>query len=355
MNESDFKYELFFELSPDLLCIAGFDGYFKKVNPAVAKTLGYSMEELYSRPINDFVFCADKRKTQQVRNELTKATPLFNFENRYRTKSGELVWLSWTSYPVPAEKLVFAVAKNITHNKIQEADRSNLLTKLTNINNDLKQLTYTTSHDLRSPVNNVLAVLDLIDLSKINDEEASELIKILKLSGEYLKESMDNYIDALSEKHNMLARPEEVGLQENLDHVIRSISSLIEVSKVTIHTDFSRAEKIKFNQAYLSSVFLNLITNSIKYCRPDVLPVISITSEIINGWTQITFSDNGLGFDLENVKDRIFGLHQKFHDHKDSKGIGLYLVHNHITSLGGRISVESKQNEGTTFIMSFRN
>lgn len=84
MNGSDFKYELFFELSPDLLCIAGYDGYFKKINPAVANLLGYTMEELYARPINDFVFCADKRSTQQVRTELIKSTPLFHFENRYK-------------------------------------------------------------------------------------------------------------------------------------------------------------------------------------------------------------------------------------------------------------------------------
>lgn len=354
MNDTNYKYELFFELSPDLLCIAGYDGYFKKINPAVSKLLGYSMEELYSRPINDFIFCADKKSTQKVRNELTKAKPLFDFENRYRTKNGEIVWLSWTSFPVEEEELVFAIAKNITHKKMQEADRSALLTNLTSINNDLKQLSYTTSHDLRSPVNNVLAVLDLIDLSKINDKEATELLQILKLSGEYLKESMDNYVDALSEKHNTLAKLEEVDLNDSLNKVIRSISSLIEISKLKIHTDFSSCNKITFNKAYMDSVFLNLITNSIKYARPDNSPVIKIQAKKVNNTIQIIFTDNGLGFDMEKVKDKIFGLHQKFHDHKDSKGIGLYLVHNHISSLGGKISVESKINQGSTFTLSFK-
>jgi signal transduction histidine kinase len=104
----------------------------------------------------------------------------------------------------------------------------------------------------------------------------------------------------------------------------------------------------------MESVFLNLLTNSIKYARPDRFPVISIHSEKANGRHQLIFLDNGLGFDMEKVKDRIFGLHQKFHNHKDSKGIGLYLVHNHITSLAGKISVESKVNEGTMFTMSFK-
>ena len=354
MTDSTFKYELFFELSPDLLCIAGYDGYFKKVNAAVSNLLGYTMEELYARPINDFVHCADKRATQQARLELAKSKPLFNFENRYVKKSGEIIWLSWTSLPVDSDQLVFAIAKDITHIKQLEADRSALLTNLTNTNEDLKQLTYTTSHDLRSPVNNLLAVLDLLDISKIKDEEARELITIIKLSGEYLKETLDNYVDALSEKHHDLASIEEVDLNKSLNNVLKSVHSLIETSKTTIHTDFSKLGKIKFNKAYMESVFLNLITNSIKYARPDCWPVISIVSGKENGWDQLIFADNGLGFDMEKVKDKIFGLHQKFHNFKDSKGIGLYLVHNHITSLAGKISVESKVNEGAKFIMSFK-
>lgn len=354
MTDTNFKYELFFELSPDLLCIAGYDGYFKKVNAAVSKLLGYTMEELYARPINDFVHCADKRSTQQARNELTKSKPLYNFENRYVKKSGEIVWLSWTSQPVENDQLVFAIAKDITHIKRLEADRSTLLTNLTNTNEDLKQLTYTTSHDLRSPVNNLLAVLDMLDISKINDEVASELITIVKLSGEYLKETLDNYVDALSEKHQELASIEEVDLNRSLNNVLKSINSLIENSKAIIDIDFSKLNRIKFNTAYMESIFLNLLTNSIKYARPDCCPFISIHSEKVNGRHQLIFADNGLGFDLEKVKDKIFGLHQKFHNHKDSKGIGLYLVHNHITSFAGKISVESKVNEGAKFIMSFK-
>jgi signal transduction histidine kinase len=69
---------------------------------------------------------------------------------------------------------------------------------------------------------------------------------------------------------------------------------------------------------------------------------------------QLIFSDNGLGFDMDKVKDKIFGLYEKFHSNVDSNGIGLYLVYNHITSLGGRIAVESKINEGATFTISFK-
>lgn len=353
MSGSRFNYELYFDLSPDLLCIAGYDGYFKKINPAVSKLLGYTMEELYARPINDFVYKDDKNITEQVRNELTQAKPLYNFENRYVAKNGEIVWLTWTSFPIESEKVIFAIAKNITHKKKQELERNKLLANFSRVNRELRQLTYTTSHDLRSPVSGLISIFDLIDTSRINDQETIELIGILKLAGEKLEQTLNNYVDALGEKHNEDTPVEEVYLSESLSSVLQSINFLIQTSKVTIQADFSNLQVIRFNKAYMESVFLNLITNSIKYARPDHRPVIRIYSEKEQNVNRLIFSDNGLGFDMEKVKGKIFGLHQKFHSHTDSKGIGLYLVHNHITSMGGQINVASKVDEGTTFTISF--
>lgn len=354
MNDQAFKYEHFFELSPDLLCIAGYDGYFKKINPAVATVLGYSMEELYARPINDFVYHDDKDITAQVRSELTRSKPLFNFENRYLTKDGNIVWLSWTSLPVDSERLIFAIAKDITHRKRLEAERNTMLANLTKINNELKHVAYTTSHDLRSPVNNLLSVFQLIDTSTINDQETLQFMEMLQLAGQNIRETLNNYLDLLKDKQGLHATVEEVDLRECLDNVLRSIGFLIQRSGAAIRADFSIVPKILFNKASLESVFMNLLTNSIKYARHDCNPEVTVFTENVNGITRMIFSDNGRGFDMEQVKDDIFGLHQKFHDHADSKGIGLYLVHSHITNSGGRISVESKINEGTKFTISFK-
>ncbi|WP_449436551.1 ATP-binding protein [Pedobacter steynii] len=104
----------------------------------------------------------------------------------------------------------------------------------------------------------------------------------------------------------------------------------------------------------MDSIFLNLITNSIKYAKPDSYPDISIATRKTNGVHQLIFTDKGQGFDMEKVKHKIFGLHQTFHNHTESKGIGLYLVYNHINSLGGHIDVESKVNEGVKFVLTFK-
>ncbi len=350
----EYKYELFFELSPDLLCIAGFDGYFKKINSSVSKLLGYSMEELYSRPINDFVFHEDKELTGKVRHELTRSKPLYNFENRYVTKEGKIVWLSWTSLPVNSDKLIFAIAKNITHKKVIEAEKNMLISDIVQMNKDLKQLTYATSHDLRSPVNNLISLFGLLDHSRVSDHETTELLAYLKKATGKLKSTLDGYVDRLSEKHTSHSKTELIFFNEVLQEVTTNLNALIQLTQTSITTDFLAADQISFNRAHLHSTFLNLFSNSIKYAKPDTLPRIDIRTEKNSGFVKLIFSDNGRGFDMETVRDRLFGLHQKFHDYADSKGIGLYLIHNYITAAGGSIEVESRVNEGAKFIITFR-
>jgi light-regulated signal transduction histidine kinase (bacteriophytochrome) len=301
-----------------------------------------------------FVYEPDLKTTIETREEVYKNKPLLNFENRYLTKTGEIVWLSWTSMPVEDEKLVYAIAKNITHQKRVEEERNIRLANLTKINKELKHLSYTTSHDLKSPVNNLLSVFELIDVSKVHDEETLEFITILKTTTESLKETLKNSVDELMRKDELNASIEALSLKDNLNEVLLSINSLIVNSKVKINIDFSELPNVNFNKEYLNSIFLNLITNSIKYSKANGFPIISITSKTVKGKNQLIYSDNGLGFDMDKVRGKIFGLHQKFHNHIDSNGIGLYLIYNHITNLGGRIEVESKVNEGATFTIIFK-
>lgn len=115
--------EIFFESSPDLLCIAGFDGYFKRINAAVSDVLGYTKEELLANPIDSFVHEEDRGITSTSRRNVIAGSALRNFDNRYRTKTGEIVWLTWTSVQIEGKELIFGVAKDITHRKKLEEYR----------------------------------------------------------------------------------------------------------------------------------------------------------------------------------------------------------------------------------------
>lgn len=113
-----------FNFTPDMICVAGFDGYIQRINPAGLEILGYSLEELRSRPISSFIHEQDRRLTRENQRKLYRGENLRNFENRYITKEGKIVWLSWTSTSSPEHGVVYAVAKNITEEKnLRELNR----------------------------------------------------------------------------------------------------------------------------------------------------------------------------------------------------------------------------------------
>lgn len=113
-RDDQFDLEYFFELSPDLICIVGFDGYFKKINPAVATTLGYPTSELLNSPVNTFIHPGDRELAAKTAERLRRGETVLSFENRFIAKDKSTVWLFWTAVPVERDNLIFAIAKNVT-------------------------------------------------------------------------------------------------------------------------------------------------------------------------------------------------------------------------------------------------
>jgi PAS domain S-box-containing protein len=140
-NYDSFDFEKFFDLSPDLLCVAGYDGYLKKINPAVSKLLGYTNEELLSKPINDFVYFADQKSTSTARNDLERRC-LYLILRTVMLLKMVLSFLLWTSLPIDSDKVVYAIAKNITYKKELEEER----------NIHLAELTKSTTNSSSSPI-----------------------------------------------------------------------------------------------------------------------------------------------------------------------------------------------------------
>jgi len=114
----------FFALSLDMLCVAGFDGYFKRVNPAWEKVLGYTQAELLSRPYLEFVHSDDRAATRVEAKRLADGLPVMYFENRYFHKDGSIRWLLWASTSVQEEGLIYAAARDITEHKAVEELRA---------------------------------------------------------------------------------------------------------------------------------------------------------------------------------------------------------------------------------------
>ncbi len=328
------------------------------VNKAFTQMTGYTAEDIVGKTLSILNGpLTDREERDKIRdainNKQSGKMRVINYK-----KNGETYWASVSVFPLKDNSGEtthwVSIQRDITKRKIADAEREQLLNELIRNNNELKQFSYITTHNLRAPLTNLLSIAKMIDLKKINDKRTVALLEGFQKSTYHLSETLEDLIEILIIKEKQHLPLKEIGFAEVLLNVKASIANTILETKTEIVADFSVISCAHFNGAYMESIFLNLITNAIKYSHPERHPIIQIISTVDKeGKTKLIFSDNGLGMDLERVKDRLFGLYQRFHNIANSKGIGLYLVHSQITSLGGKIEVSSAVNIGTTFTVTF--
>lgn len=251
---------------------------------------------------------------------------------------------------------ILIASQNITAQKRSQSEKELLIEELTQNNSDLRQFSYITSHNLRAPLSNLLGIIKLLDTSEVKDPMTSLLLKNFEECTLQLNDTVNDLINVLIIKNNVNAKKERLDIKKIFDRVISSIQTTLDTSDVTVDANFDEAYEVDFNRTYLESILLNLLTNAVKYKSPKRKPEIHIyTKTGRDNSVKLYFADNGLGIDLKRYKDRIFGLYQRFHDHADSKGLGLYIVNSQIRVMGGEIEVESEVDKGTTFIITFKN
>jgi PAS domain S-box-containing protein len=120
----------FFENSIDMICFLDFNGYFRRVNPAWERTLGYTSEELLSRRFIEFVHPDDRERTLNQNAAVRAGGKALSFENRYRCKDGTYKWLRWNAAPDSPENVIYGIARDITESKRVEEDREQLVREL---------------------------------------------------------------------------------------------------------------------------------------------------------------------------------------------------------------------------------
>lgn len=267
-------------------------------------------------------------------------------------------WLEVAAYPSPNGLSVYF--RDVTERKKSELQIKELnknlkiyTEELVEANKGLEQFSFIVSHNLRSPVANIIGLADLINTNDYPEEVRNKFLQALFENVKRLDTVISDLNTILQVKVEMDAKKETVILDDLVWDIKSSIQNLIEKEEVRIETNFE-VTSLHTVQSYLYSIFYNLISNSIKYRKPDIFPQIKISSKIRDGATVITFEDNGLGIDLEKKGDQVFGLYRKFHDHVEGKGMGLFLVRTQVELLGGKISIESEVNGGTKFIITFK-
>ena len=183
-------------------------------------------------------------------------------------------------------------------------------------------------------------MLNLTEDIVVQDETLKEILFGFKTSTNHLNETVEDLIKILIIKDKNSIAQEEIQFETIFQKVFTQTKNLIKENNPKIKYDFSLAPNVFFNPVYLESIFLNLFTNALKYSSPTRNLEIKIHSKRIGNEIQLEFEDNGIGINLKRHKDRVFGLYQRFHNHPNSKGLGLYLVKSQLETLGARIEIE---------------
>ncbi|MDR7371235.1 PAS domain-containing sensor histidine kinase [Flavobacterium aquidurense] len=329
------------------------------VNPAFSQMSGYQSNEIIGKSPN--IFKGPKSDSDELKKLLRaiKNEEECLIETISYTKKKEEYWVRFSMIPIFNNEGVIShwisIQRDITDEKKLETEKEHLIRELTQNNKDLKQFSYITSHNLRAPLSNLIGLLNLIEDIPIDNPELEEILTGFTKSTHLLNETINDLVKVIIIKDNPSMQKEEVSLKEVFENVFNQLSFQIELHKPIIKLKFDRVPLLTTNKAYIESILLNLLTNSIKYKSENRKLKISITAEQIDHKAILTFKDNGIGIDLERNRDKVFGLYQRFHNYPDSKGLGLYLVKSQVETMGGTISIDSEVNKGTTFTITFKN
>jgi len=350
----------YFLLSEDLLCISGFDGRFLRVNPSWEKLLGYTTEELTSRPYLDFIHPDDRARTTAEATHIAEGSSCTNFENRYRCRDGSYRWLSWSARALMDEKLIFSAARDLTARKKSEEQIQMLNQELNTrarqlevANKELEAFSYSVSHDLRAPLRHMDGFVGLLakQIGEQLDERGRRYLNVIADSAKKMGVLIDDLL-VFSRMSRAEIRKTAVSSDDMVREVLASLEA--ETNGRNIHWNIAPLPKVEADSAMLRQVWVNLLSNAIKYTRTRDPAKIQVGVVDDPGSEQVFFvRDNGVGFDMQYA-DKLFGVFQRLHraEEFEGTGIGLANVQRIISRQGGRVWAEAKLDEGATFFFS---
>lgn len=242
-------------------------------------------------------------------------------------------------------------AYDITNAKNLELERKKIIQDIIQRNRDLEQFAYIVAHNVRAPLATILGLSSLLNMDLVEEDKITTIDGIVD-SAQRLDLVLDDLNQILRTRRELKELRVNVSLSAVLREVVSSIQFTLNQTGAKIESDFTAIDHLFTVRSYLHSIFLNLITNSIKYARPEIPAIIKIRSEKLEKQIRIYFTDNGIGINLNKYKDHLFGLYKRFNTSVEGKGLGLYMVKTQIEVLNGSIDVQSEVGQGTTFIIT---
>lgn len=329
------------------------------VNREIGVVLGYSNQEIQDFGDQLMPTLCHPDDLNNVFGHFTtvsqlKGIEIASIEYRMKHKDGHYRWLlsEDTVFERDEDNSVqsqLGVATDIT--KLKETQQKFVLQtkELKSQNEDITQLAYVATHDLKSPMITIKGHFDYLKQQFKNPtEEICESIEFIEEEIEKHTVTLKGLTDAIRIKEVVL-EDESINLGEIVDQSIANFSNEIDLIGGRIKQDLNSNTEIKGNLVYLQSIINNLISNSIKYRSPSRQLIITISIQRDNNKVLLSIEDNGLGIDLDLQGEKIFKMFNQFHNKSDGNGMGLYMVKNMVEKLGGTIEIESDVAKGTKF------
>ncbi|MFN3136106.1 MAG: PAS domain S-box protein [Allomuricauda sp.] len=361
---SEIKFRGLLDSAPDTMVIVDRNGIIQLINKQAEKMFGYKSSELI-----------DKHVTVLVPNRLWDTMEYYavNFFKAPKhtglpadldffvhNKSGFQIPVQVTLSPLEtSEGLLVSIAlRDITVQKqaahrILETNKSlkESAKRLKAQNRQLEEFNQITSHNLRSPVSNLSALLDIYKTE--SDSETKEMIieKIESVTN-HLTWTLDTLVESLLIKKSSQQALEKCHFDKTLERTKEMLAAEILKTEAVITSDFSEAPTVMYNKVYLESIFINLISNSLKYKAKDRAPEIVVQSKMNDGTVQLEFRDNGSGINLKKNGHKLFGFSKVFHRNDDAKGVGLFITKAQVDAMGGKIWAKSEEGKGTSFFIN---
>jgi PAS domain S-box-containing protein len=352
LQESEARFRTMADAAPNMVWAVHPDSSIRYINRAFLDFVGLdSVEQYVATGWAPYLHPDELELTRYTLAQAIAQRQPYVLEHRLRHHDGQYRWLLAQGAPsyLADGELYGYVGSAID---ITELKQTNEQLKRTNV--DLDNFIYTASHDLKAPISNIEGLLYLLQEELppqvTQDAEIGPTLTLMLEAVERFKRTIDHLTEVSKLQKENAPATTLVNLVAVVEDVRRDVLPQLEAAGAKLFVDVSALPPIQFSEKNLRSIVYNLLSNAVKYRSPARPPRVDVRGHVRAGHTVLEVHDNGLGIAAEHLP-QLFTMFQRFHDHVEGTGIGLYMVKRMVENAGGRIEVHSQLGAGTTFFV----